>query len=316
MAWITQPWGLVAAGFLLLIGGGEVLVRGSVAAARRMGVSPLLIGLTVVGFGTSSPELLTSLTASTAGSPGLAVGNVIGSNIANLLLVVGLAATLRPVPIESRAFTRDSAALMLAMIAALAAVAVGRIDARMGLVFLAGLVGYILLAYLQEHRHASAEAPAEPRGGLIWPLALTAAGILMTVGGARFLVDGALTLARQFGLSETVLGLTLVAVGTSLPELATTVVAAARGESAVALGNAIGSNIYNVLGILGITALVRPIAMPQDLGWIDLIVFAGSAILVVGVGLATPRLERRHGLVMLAVYAAYVAWLVWGGVSG
>lgn len=316
MAWITQPWGLVAAGFLLLIGGGEVLVRGSVSAARRLGVSPLLIGLTIVGFGTSSPELLTSLTAANAGSPGLAVGNVIGSNIANLLLVVGLAAALRPVPIEPRAFSRDSAALMLATIAALATVVVGRIDLRMGLIFLALLVGYILLAYLQERRNAAGEASTERGGGLAWPLVLTAVGIMMTVGGARFLVDGALTLARQFGLSETVLGLTLVAVGTSLPELATTVVAAARGESAVALGNAIGSNIYNVLGILGVTALVRPIAMPQDLGWVDLIVFAGSAVLVVGLGLAAPRLERRHGLVMLAIYAAYVAWLVWGGASG
>lgn len=313
MAWMSNPWALAAAGFLLLIGGGEALVRGAVGAAGRLGVSPLLIGLTIVGFGTSTPELVTSLTAALAGSPGLAVGNVIGSNIANLLLVVGLAAALRPVPVEPRAFTRDGWVLLAATVAGLAALLAGHIDGRMGLGFLAGLAAYVLLGFLQERRHVAAAAvSASHRGGLAGPLLLTLAGIGLTVFGARLLVGGALVLARRAGLSETLLGLTLVAVGTSLPELVTTVVAAIRGESAVALGNALGSNIYNLLAILGVTALVRPIPVPADLTLIDLLAFAGSAVAVVFLGFAGPRLERRHGLLLLGAYGAYVAWLAIG----
>lgn len=314
-AWFADPWVLVGAGFLLLIGGGEALVRGAVSAAGRLGVSPLLIGLTIVGFGTSLPELLTSLTAALAGSPGLAVGNVLGSNIANLLLIVGLAALLRPIVIEPHAFTRDGWVLLAVTVAALAVVIAGRVGARIGLGFLAALAGYILLTFLQERRHALPPEKTK-RGGLAGPLLATLLGIGLTVGGARLLVGGALILARRAGLSETLLGLTLVAVGTSLPELVTSVVAAVRGQSAVALGNALGSNIFNVLGILGVTALVRPITIPPDLTWIDLMALAGSAFSVVLIGFSRDRIGRPHGLAMLAAYGAYVAWLIWGGASG
>jgi cation:H+ antiporter len=199
-------------------------------------------------------------------------------------------------------------------VAALAVLLAGRLDSRVGIAFLAALAGYVLLGYWQERRAA---APTErDRRGLAGPLLLTAAGIGLTMLGAQWLVDGALVLARRAGLSETLLGLTLVAVGTSLPELVTTVVAAIRGQSAVALGNALGSNIYNVLGILGVTALARPIAMPADLTLIDLLAFTGSALVVVFLGFAGPRLERRHGLMLLAAYGAYIAWLVAGSGPG
>ncbi|MDQ0464870.1 cation:H+ antiporter [Caulobacter ginsengisoli] len=314
MAWLGEPWLLVGLGFGLLIFGGEALVRGAVTTARGLGVSSLLIGLTIVGFGTSTPELLTSVTAALAGSPGLAVGNIVGSNIANLLLVVGLAALLRPMAVEPRGFLRDGLVLLAVTGAAIVFLLRGHIDGRIGLWFLGALALYVLVSFLQERgRAAQSDTAPMPvrRGSIPRALLLTLVGIAITVLGAKLLVDGALVLARQAGVSETLLGLTLVAVGTSLPELVTTVLAAVRRQSEVALGNAMGSNIYNVLGILGVTALVRPIDAPADLGWVDLGVMAASALLLVLTGLNRGRLGRLFGLFMLAGYGGYIAWLAW-----
>jgi len=321
MEWLfAEPWRLMAAGFVLLVIGGETLVRGAASAAKALGVSPLLIGITLVGFGTSTPELVTSLQAAQAGSPGIAFGNVVGSNIANVLLILGLAGLMRPIPVDARAFRRDAPVLLLATAACIGAVIYGRLDQRIGLGFLAVLLLYVLITFVQERRFAALpegerlehEAAAKTAGApRFWPsLLLAVFGIGVTIFGAGWLVRGAVEFSREMGVSDTVVGLTVVAVGTSLPELVTSVVAALKRQSDVAFGNVVGSNIYNVLGILGITALAAPIPAPPELLRLDVWVMAASALAVVWF-VRRGRLGRGQGLLLLAAYAAYVGWLAW-----
>lgn len=315
---MTMTYGLLALGLVLLIAGGDTLVRGATTAARSLGVSPLLIGLTLVGMGTSAPELVTSLTAVLAGSPGIAMGNVVGSNTANVLLILGLAALISPIVVDRNAFRRDGWMLVLSTVVCVAAVVAGTIDYRWGLAMLAGLIVYLLWAWMGERRHRDREArkyehltedvPAA-RGGLWSGLGLAIIGIALTVGGARLLVDNAVIVAEQMGVSDTVIGLTVVAVGTSLPELVTSAVAAFRRHSDVALGNIIGSNIYNVLGILGITALVAPIRVPPEIIRLDIWVMVAATALVVLFIRTGMRIVRLEGLALLVAYGCYIAWL-------
>ena len=311
----------IVAGLVLLVAGGEALVRGASALAARMGVSPLLVGLTVVGFGTSTPELVTSLQAAFAGSPGIAVGNVVGSNTANILLILGLTALIAPVPVERRAFRRDGTALVLATGASVAVVLAGALTRPAGLALLAGLVGYIAYAYLSERRGPAGEAAGDPattvplapettQYSAIVAAALAVGGIGLTILGARFLVGGATGLAAQFGVSEAVIGLTVVAVGTSLPELVTGVVAALRRQTDIALGNVVGSNLYNILGILGATAAIRPIDVPERIAGFDIWVSVAATVLLLVVAVTGQRVVRAEGAVLLAAYAAYIAFLV------
>ncbi len=311
-----DPWLMIAAGLLLLAAGGETLVRGAVGAARALGVSPLLIGLTLVGFGTSTPELVTALQAASRGSPGIAVGAVVGSNIANILLILGLGALLRPIRFEAAAFRRDGAVLALVTVACLVVVLYGRLTPVVGAVFVAALASYVVLSWLQERRAPAGDAEAEriadtaeaagPGRPRVLPgLLLAVGGIVLTIGGARLLVDGAIEVARASGVSETVIGVTIVALGTSLPEMVASIAAAVRGRSDVAFGNVVGSNIYNVLGILGVTALVKPIAVPAEVAAFDIWVMAGAALLLLAQ--RNLRLGRREGLVLLLCYGLYVA---------
>jgi len=268
--------------------------------------------------GTSAPELVTSLTAVLAGSPGIAMGNVVGSNTANVLLILGLAALISPIGVDRNAFRRDGWMLVLSTAVCVAAVVAGTIDYRWGLAMLAGLVVYLLWAWMGERRHRDREArkyehltedvPAA-RGGLWSGLGLAIIGIALTVGGARLLVDNAVIVAEQMGVSDTVIGLTVVAVGTSLPELVTSAVAAFRRHSDVALGNIIGSNIYNVLGILGITALVAPIRVPPEIIRLDIWVMVAATALVVLFVRTGMRIVRLEGLALLVAYGCYIAWL-------
>ena len=303
------------AGLALLLIGGDLFVRGAVSVARKLGVSPLLIGLTLVGFGTSTPELVTSLQAAMAGSPGVATGNVVGSNIANILLILGLAAMLKPVLVDSGALKRDGAVLAASALVCLAVVMSGVLDRLSGLVFIAGLAAYLSFAIWQERRAPASVAPvdsmqtpqAEPHGVLA--LVLTVGGLALTIFGASLLIDGAVGLATQFGISETIIGLSIVAIGTSLPELVTSVVAALRGQNDVAFGNIVGSNIYNVFGILGVTALVQPIPVPREIIAVDIwvmLVATGALIVLARTG---HRITRSEGALMLAGYAGYTAWL-------
>lgn len=307
-------------GLLLLVGGGEALVRGSVAVAGRLGVSPMLIGLTLVGFGTSTPELVTSLQAALVGAPGVAIGNVVGSNIANTLLIMGLSAVILPMATTKAAFRRDGPVLVAASLLMLAVVLTGSLDRWMGVVFLVLLTAYTVYTAVTERRmpgdaaavvHA-AEAEhvsnLPPRGtGLGMGVALAAGGIVLVIVGSDQLVEAALVIARAAGLSEAVIGLTLVAVGTSLPELVTSVMAAIRRQADVAFGNVVGSNIFNILGITGVTAVVTPIAVPPEIAGFDIWVMLGTALLLVGFAITGWRVSRREGAVFLAGYGAYIA---------
>lgn len=325
----------LAGGLLLLAVGGELLVRGAVAAAERLGVSPLLIGLTLVGFGTSTPELVTSVQAALMNSPGIAVGNIVGSNIANILLILGLSAIIFPIAVGSNALRRDGV-LVLATAVALAAIGlVWQLDRLVGIIFVLSLVGYIVYAWGQErmgteghtaayeraeayeevhpsvlHPAAEEAASQNEKGSLLWPLLMALAGLVVVIFGGRIFVDGAITLARGLGISETVIGLTIVAVGTSMPELITSLIAAIRRHADVALGNILGSNIYNTLGIGGLTALIAPTAIPREIATFDNLVMVAVSALLLVVARTGWKIGRVEGAVLLAGYVLYVA-LIW-----
>ena len=295
-----------------------MLVRGAIGSARAFGISPLMIGLTLVGFGTSMPELVTSLIAAFEEAPGITVGNVVGSNIANILLILGITALIAPLAVAPQAFRRDSSALALATFACVLAVLHGQVDHWIGIVFVSMLAGYIVWAYLGEKNSGDAQAQWHEQaaerpaghGGLVMSLTLTAIGIVVTVVGAKLLVDGAIALASEAGMSQTVIGLTVVAVGTSLPELVACVVAALRGHADVAIGNIIGSGIYNVLGILGVTAAVHPIMVPDEVARLDVWVMAGATLLLLAFLRTGWRLRRWEGGVFALLYALYAGYLV------
>ncbi|RMH50690.1 MAG: sodium:calcium antiporter [Alphaproteobacteria bacterium] len=305
-----------AVGLALLVAGGEGLVRGSVALAARLGVSPMVIGLTLVGFGTSTPELVTSVQAALRGLPGIALGNVVGSNIANILLILGITALIAPVAVEREALRRDGAMLAVATGLGAAAILSGSVERWMGLGALAILAGYVVISWRIERRRfdAAARLHAE-EGALHMPaglhplaaLAMAAGGLALVILGARFVVDAAVALARLMAVSETVIGLTVVAVGTSLPELAASVMAALRGRTDLALGNVVGSNIFNLLGILGVTALVRPVPVAPEILRLDLWAMLLATAVLIAAALAMPRMGRPFGLMLGLGYGAWLA---------
>jgi cation:H+ antiporter len=300
---------MILLGFGALLLGGEYLVRGAVAIARRFDVSPMVIGLTLVGFGTSMPELLTSLQAAFAGSPGIAIGNVVGSNIANILLILGVAAVIAPVAVSQGSFRRDAAIVALATGLCIVLALSGTFSRINGAIFLAGLAGFLWLAFRQDDGNAATGAEISAPAGFAISLVMFAGGLIVTLIGARLLVLGAVDLARLSGISEAVIGLTIVAVGTSLPELVTSVVAARKGHSDVALGNVIGSNIFNILGILGVTALARPITVPPEIIGFDIWVMAAATAAMIWICVSGWRVSRGEGVAMLTAYACYLGFL-------
>lgn len=310
---------LILGGLILLAVGGESLVRGAVGVARTLGVSPLLSGLVIVGFGTSTPELVTSLIAAMQNAPGIAVGNVMGSNIANILLILGVTAVITPILIRPSAIQRDMIVLGLSSTAALLAVLAGFIDRWFGALLVAALLGYVAMAYIHERRITAAEDAASDEAppkvellALAKYLGMAVGGIALTIIGARLLVGGAIDLAEGFGISQTVIGLTIVAVGTSLPELVACVVAALRRHPEVAVGNVIGSNIYNVLGVLGVTAMVSPIRIPPEIASLDIWVLVAATGLFAVFLRTGGGLQRLEGVAFLIAYAAYVGYLALG----
>ncbi len=308
-------WIGLAGGLVLLLGGGEALVKGGVSVASRLGVSPLLVGLILVGFGTSTPELVASLEAALIGAPGIAVGNIVGSNIANVLLILGISAAILPMATTREAFRRDGAVLVGASLALLAAVLGGTLGRWTGSAFLLMLAAYTISTYRTERRtkdaaaamHAAEAADVAPRHvSLAAGLALSLGGIAAVIIGASLLVEAALEIAGRLGLSEAVIGLTLVAVGTSLPELATSAMAALRRHGDVAFGNIVGSNIFNILGIGGATALVSPIAVPAEIIRLDIWVMLAATLLLVAFATTGLRVTRMEGAVFVIAYAAYL----------
>ena len=309
----------IIAGFVLLFVAGEILVRGSVSLAQKLGLSTLLIGVAVIGFGTSAPELVVSLEAALKGEPDIAVGNVVGSNVANLLLILGLVIAITGVRAWPIAAIRDAHVMLLGGLFLLGLAFVGVIVSWVGALMLLTLVGYLIYSYVVERRIAAVSGEAAPLAGgddgfdEPWslPVALLAiiGGLVGLVFGADLLVTGAINVARGFGISEAVIGLTLVAVGTSLPELATAVVSALRRQTDVIIGNVIGSNIFNTLCILGATATVTPVPIDPRFSGTDIPVMLGVFLLVTLLLLRRRPLRRWLGLFMLAAYVAYIALL-------
>ncbi len=309
-------------GFVLLFAGGEWLVRGAVTVSRRMGVSPLLIGMTIVAFCTSAPELLVSLEAAGRGQVDIAMGNVVGSNIANVLLILGASALILPIAVKPAEVRRDTW-VMLASIALLTGLSLfGVVERWHGALMVGALVAYVWYSYWTEaDGHAPSaelhEHEADEFAGVTKRLWLgfveLAVGLAALVVGSRLLVNGAEEIARTFGVPEAVIGLTLVAIGTSLPELATSVMAAVRGHADVAVGNVVGSNLFNVLSIIGITAIVQPLPVSAGIASFDVWVMLASSALLVPLLLWRGRIGRVAGALFLVGYVAYVGLLYAGG---
>ena len=305
-------------GFLFLFASGELLLRGAVGLARIFGLSPLLIGLTVVAAATSMPELMVTVTASLGGLTDVGVGNVIGSNIANILLILGAAAVIRPIPTHPRVVRRDAGAVLIATALFIGFGVTGPLGWVHGAVMIALLGFYLWFSYRNEVAAVSrdqtpgAEADLADLGwtpaGTGLALGTVAAGAGGLVLGSDLLVEGAVTIARAAGISESVIGLTLIAFGTSLPELATAVIAARHGHTALALGNALGSNIFNILLVLGVLVLIAPVQLAAEVLRFDIWVMAGATVALILVMLSGWRISRLEGGLFLALYAAYIGF--------
>lgn len=302
-------------GLALLALGAEGLVRGSSSLALRLGVSALTVGLTVVAFGTSSPELVLSARAASSGDGAIALGNVIGSNISNIALVLGFAALVRPLNVRSQLIRREMPVMIVVTLLPVGMLFDGELGRLDGALLLTVAVIYMASTYTVARRVRSKELVHEFEDAIkpdktVWAdLLLVAGGLAGLLGGANLLLWGARALAEGIGVSQLVIGLTVVAIGTSLPELATSVAAARRGEADVAFGNAIGSNILNVLAVLGLAAVINPIAV-SGLRPVDLLVFAGSAVLLLPLMWRGHVLNRWEGAALLAGYGLYLYSLV------
>ncbi len=288
----------------------HALVRGAAALALRLGLTPLIVGLTVVAFGTSAPELVVSVQAALGGAGGIAVGNVVGSNVANIGLILAVAVLIRSIPSDPGMLRRDLPVLVMATTVAVASLLDGRIGRVEGALFLGGLVVYLAWSIRHARRGSSAvDLPVDAPAGPAWQdVVFVAGGLAGLVVGADLFVSGAVDIAEAVGVSNAVIGLTVVAIGTSLPELATSVVAAARGEGDIAAGNVVGSNLFNLLGILGVGALVRPLEAP-GLQLEDLAVMGAFTLVLVPMMVSGRRLVRPEAVVLLAGYVGYVGYL-------
>ncbi|MGB0681606.1 MAG: calcium/sodium antiporter [Magnetovibrionaceae bacterium] len=309
-------YALLVGGFVLLLIGAEYMVRGAVSIAENLGVSKLVIGLTVVALGTSAPEVVVSLQASLDGFPNLAVGNVVGSNIANVLLILGAAALIMPIRAEEGATHRDGLIMLAVSFLVAGLMLTGMIDRLFGIGLLVLFVAYVGGTFWLEQRGkdsagdlAENEADeVEAIEGPAWKawvaFALGLAGILI---GSDMLVTGGTDIARAFGVSEEVIGLTLIAFGTSLPELAASVVAAFRGHADVALGNVVGSNLFNLLLVIGVAATAVPLPVPAQIAGFDIWVMLGASLILAPFILGKGRaLGKLVGICFLAIYGIYI----------
>lgn len=310
------------AGLVLLVAGAEILVRGASRLAAQLGVSPLIIGLTVVAFGTSAPETAVSVQSAFEGSADIAIGNVVGSNIANVLLILGLSALVAPLIVSRQLIRLDVPLMIFASLLTYALAWDGQLDKQDGAILFACILAYTLFLILSSRREKLAatdefnqefglDPAAAPRAW--WrDVGLVVGGLVLLVAGSDFLVEAASALARALGLSELVIGLTVVAVGTSLPELATSVMAAIRGERDIAVGNIVGSNIFNLFCVLGLAGLIspQPIAVSSSALAFDFPVMIGVAVACLPIFFAGYRINRWEGLMFMGYYAAYTTYLI------
>lgn len=310
------------AGLVLLVAGAEVLVRGAAKLAAQFGIPPLIIGLTVVAFGTSAPETAVSVQAALDGSGDLAIGNVVGSNIANVLFILGLTALIAPLIVSRQLIRLDVPIMIGASLLTFALAWDGSLSKLDGAILFAGIVAYTAFLIISSRKQKSLEDDEfskefgldEPVKPYAWAinLGLIIVGLVLLVSGSNFLVEGAVTLARTLGISELVIGLTVVAVGTSLPELATSVLAAIKGERDIAVGNIVGSNIFNLLCVLGLASMVSPqaISVAANALAFDFPVMIAVAVACLPIFFAGYRINRWEGLLFLAYYVAYTVYLV------
>lgn len=308
-------------GLVLLVGGAEFLVRGASNLAIAVGISPLVVGLTVVAFGTSSPELAVSVMSAFKGGADLALGNVVGSNILNILLILGLSAVIVPLVVAQQ-LVRFDVPVMIGVSLLLFLVGFdGRIGRLDGLLLFSGVVAYTVFLIRQSRRERSAEVKAEydqefggakSKSGWLKNTSLMIIGFLGLMMGSNWLVESAVTIARAFGVTELVIGLTIVAVGTSLPEAATSVVAALRGERDIAVGNAVGSNIFNILCVLGFGSMVTPggIQVSTAALHFDIPVMIGVSVACLPVFFAGYQITRANGVAFIGFYAAYLVYVI------
>ena len=314
-----MDYALAIGGLVLLFLGGESLIRGAVGLARKLDVSPLFTGLVVVGFGTSAPEFVVCLEAALRGQYDITIGNIVGSNIANLMLILGVAALIQPILSRASILKRDGLAMLLASATLVGLAFFGEVSRVLGLALLAMLVGFIAICWISERAQgedepSDIEEEIEEVGhlpGRTWVAVLAVlAGILALVLGSNMLIEGATGIAVAFGISEAVIGVTLVAIGTSLPELAAVIVAAIRNHADVALGNVLGSNVFNVFGMLGLTAVIEPLAINRAFLDLDMWVMLGVSALLLVFLTTGNRLNRGESLLLLAGYTAYVVFLL------
>jgi len=311
------------AGLVLLVAGAEVLVRGAAKLAAQFGISPLVVGLTVVAFGTSAPETAVSVQAALNGSGDIAIGNVVGSNIANVLLILGMTALVAPLVVSRQLIRLDVPIMIGASLVTFGLAWDGELSRIDGALLFTAVVVYTLFLIISSRREKAAEVddefakefgldePAKPHAGLI-NAGLVIAGLVLLVLGSNFLVEGAVALARALGLSELVIGLTVIAIGTSLPELATSIMAAFRGERDIAVGNIVGSNIFNLLCVLGLASLVSPqaIGVSSNALAFDFPVMIAVAVACLPIFFAGYCIKRWEGALFVAYYVAYTLYLV------
>lgn len=306
----------ITGGVIGLFLGAEGLVRGSSSLALKLGISPLVVGLTVVAFATSSPELVVSVKAAINGNPGIVIGNVVGSNICNIALILGAAALISPMKIKSQVVKREIPIMIFVSIILLLILIDGMISTIEGIFLIAGIISYIYIGYRFSLKEKSVEVDSEFKVGVpkqtrsIWlSLLMIAIGLGLLVGGAHIFVNGAVEIAIDLGVNQAVIGLTMVALGTSLPELITSIVASFRHENDIAIGNAVGSNVFNILSILGFSSVIRPIDT-SGVGMFDLGIMMFFTVIILPLSRSGSTLRRREGALLLFGYVFYIVYLV------
>lgn len=307
----------IIGGSLGLFIGAEVLVRGASSLAIRLGISPLVVGLTVVAFATSSPELVVSIKAAIEGNPGIVVGNVVGSNICNIALILGVAAMISPMSIKTQVIKREIPIMIIVSVILLLILLDDTITRVEGVFLVIGIITYIILGYkysikekdnkevIKEFEEFIPKSPYKVWQSLVFILV----GLGLLVFGSNLFVDGAVSIAEKFGVSQAVIGLTIVALGTSLPELTTSIVASFKNENDIAIGNAVGSNVFNILSILGISSLISPISN-TGITMVDLSIMMFFAILILPLSKTKFTLRRWEGALLFCGYIAYMIYLV------
>ncbi|HEY9031016.1 MAG TPA: calcium/sodium antiporter [Kangiella sp.] len=310
----------IIAGLALLVWSADKFVDGAASTARHFGMPSLLIGMVIVGFGTSAPEMVVSALAASQGNPGIALGNAFGSNITNIALILGLTAVISPIAVQSKILRKEMPLLMVATLLVIAIMwdlTLSRLDAIILLIGFSGFIGWSIWQSLQKKADAFASeveqemiAHSMPlKSAVLWLIV----GLLVLIASSRILVWGAVEIAQMFGVSDLIIGLTIIAVGTSLPELASSIIATRKGEHDIALGNIIGSNLFNTLAVVGIAGVIHPLTVDAEVLWRDAM-FMGAltlSIFVIGYGFKGPgRINRVEGSILLLAYCGYTTYLI------